>query len=1136
MCECVSRRTLATLALAGLILVEAIGQQLSAPPAAERGPVVVPEVRHDLSPPLGSLANVSVSAPTTSVLRQIKEPGPMRVGRGPQGQRVDTIVQDVPSASSMPPALFAFEGIGNVNGVLPPDTNGDVGPNHYVQWVNLSFAIWSKGSATTPPALLYGPAPGSALWQGFGGPCESTNNGDPIVMYDHLADRWFMSQLALPNLIFGFVFGPFYQCIAVSATPDPMGPYHRYQFVFNKLNDYSKFGLWPDAYYMAINQYQSGTLAYAGQGVVAFDRARMLNGEPASMVYFDLASVDMTLGGMLPSHLAGPAPPVGSPNYFAQVDDDSWGYSPDQVQLWQFHVDWAQTAASSFTRVAAVPVAPFDSDLCGYAENCIPQPGTTVKVASISDRLMYRLEYHNFGDHESLVVNHTVDVDGNDHAGIRWYEIRSPGSAPTIHQQGTYAPDMNHRWMGSTAMDRFGNIAMAYSVASDSTSPSIRYTGRLADDPPGEMTQGEADIVVGSGSQTHSSGRWGDYSLLAVDPLDQCTFWYTQEYYAATSEAGWQTRVGSFAFPSCEEPTSDLPRVTIVATTTPAREAGLVKGTFTVTRTGDLTAPMDVAYGISGSAVAGVDYVPLTNSVTIAAGSATATIDVTPIDDLFVEQNESVVLTLGSNAAYVIGVPGTAIVSIVSDDLPPDLIVAAVTAPAVGGAGAQLSVNETTKNQGGGWSEPSVTAFYLSVNSAFNPTDIPLETRNVPTLAPGDISAGMTTLTIPPNTAPGTYFIVAKADGESALVETLETNNTKASGAVRIGPDLAVTSLVVPAVAGDGETIDVSDTTSNNGGGDAGASRTALYLSTNATWDALDKPIGFRDIGSLGAGAVSSATTHAVIPPGTAGGIYYVIARADDQNGVLETQEANNVRTGQIKIGPDLVVSNMSVAAPAGAGGTATVTDTIKNQGTGSPAAPSTTAFYLSPNTLFDATDKFIGSQAVGALGPGQTQVMSSLVQIPADTATGSYFVVARADANGQIAESVETNNGAFAPIKIGPDLTESALSVAGTLTAGGAINVTDTAKNAGGGAAGASTTRFYLSSNGGFDANDQFICSRDVPALGPGDISLATTPCTIPAGTAPGSMFLIGVVDGLSAVTETSETNNTRAISIRIN
>src|SRR4029079_10364707 len=181
-----------------------------------------------------------------------------------------------------------FEGIANVDAVLPPDTNGDVGPNHYVQWVNLSFAVWSKGDASTPPSLVYGPVPGSTLWRGFGGPCEADNNGDPIVLYDHLSDRWFMSQLALPNIIFGFLFGPFYQCIAVSATPDPTGAYYRYQFSFSKLNDYPKFGVWPDAYYLTMNQLTAASLKFAGQGVVAFDRAKMLAGLPATMQYIDL--------------------------------------------------------------------------------------------------------------------------------------------------------------------------------------------------------------------------------------------------------------------------------------------------------------------------------------------------------------------------------------------------------------------------------------------------------------------------------------------------------------------------------------------------------------------------------------------------------------------------------------------------------------------------------------------------------------------------------------------------------------------------------------------------------------------------------------------------------------------------------
>ncbi len=343
-----------------------------------------------------------------------------------------------------------------------------------------------------------------------------------------------MSQLAIPNNFFGILlFGPFYECIAVSATSDPLGAYNRYQYSFDKLNDYPKLAVWPDGYYMTMNQYTSLSLQFAGQGVVAFDRAKMLTGQPASAIYYDLASVDMNLAAMLPADLDGPAPPAGSPAYFAQIDDDAWGVTPsDQIQIWQFHSDWTTPSQSFFTRVAALPTAPFDSDMCGNSRNCLPQPGTTATIDAMSDRLMYRLQYRNFGDHESLVVNHTVDADGADHAGVRWYEIRNPGSSPSIYQQGTYAPDADHRWMGSVALDSAGNMALGFSVTGASTFPSIRYTGRLAADPPNVMTLGETDLMVGTGSQTNSSGRWGDYSLMVVDPVDDCTFWYTQEYYA----------------------------------------------------------------------------------------------------------------------------------------------------------------------------------------------------------------------------------------------------------------------------------------------------------------------------------------------------------------------------------------------------------------------------------------------------------------------------------------------------------------------------------------------------------------------------------------------------------------------------
>ncbi len=494
---------------------------------------------------------------------------PNRVGsQGPAGP--DPVQQE--STGPAAPANGAnFEGINNVDGVLPPDTVGEVGPNHYVQMVNLSFAIWDRSGS-----LLYGPASSNTLWSGFGGPCESTNDGDPVVLYDHLADRWMMSQFALPS----FPIGPFYECIAVSQTGDPTGAWYRYEYrMGNKMNDYPKFGVWPDGYYMTMNQFNQGSLSWGGQGVAVFDRTKMLNGQSAKMVYFDLYKMDPNLGGMLPADLDGPAPPAGTPNYFSQFDDDAWGYSPDQLQIWQFHTDWSNPRNATFTHVVDLPTAAFDSNLCGYDRNCIPQPGGT-NVDAISDRLMYRLQYRDFGDHQSIVLNHSVNV-GSDRAGVRWYELRNSGGGWNIHQQGTYAPsDGDSRWMASIAMNALGDIGLGFSVSGSSTFPSIRYTGRLDGDPLGQMTQGEGTIIAGSGYQTHSAGRWGDYSTLSVDPTDDCTFWYTQEYYATVGSAPWQTRVGAFTLRDCGGgPVDNPPSVNI---TNPG-DGATVSGTVTVT-------------------------------------------------------------------------------------------------------------------------------------------------------------------------------------------------------------------------------------------------------------------------------------------------------------------------------------------------------------------------------------------------------------------------------------------------------------------------------------------------------------------------------------------------------------------------
>jgi len=508
-------------------------------------PVISYPVKHDTSPTLMSITPIKPEAVGT--IREIPRfPLIKKLPYAPLKKlEAAPVLQYWPGYPGMPTPILTFEGINNINGVLPPDPNGDIGPNHYVQMVNNSFAIWDKAGTK-----LYGPAANNTLWAGFGGPCETRNDGDPIVLYDHLADRWLMSQFALPN----FPDGPFYQCIAISTSPDPTGSWYRYAFLVHnsKINDYAKFGLWPDAYYMSVNQFENiGGLQWAGAGAFAFERDKMLLGQTAQMIYFDLYSVDPNLGGMLPSDLDGPPPPSGSPNYFVQFDDDGWGYPQDQLEVWQFHVDWSNPSNATFTGPTILPVAPFDSNLCNYSRNCIPQPGTAAKVDAISDRLMYRLQYRNFGTHQSMVVNHTVDVDGTNHAGIRWYELRKTTGSWSIFQQGTFSPDSNHRWMGSIAMDSQGNIALGYSVSSSSVYPSIRYVGRLASDPLNTLPQAETTLIAGSGSQTHSSGRWGDYSSMSIDPSDDCTFWYTQEYYQSTSPAGWRTRIGSFRFPSC---------------------------------------------------------------------------------------------------------------------------------------------------------------------------------------------------------------------------------------------------------------------------------------------------------------------------------------------------------------------------------------------------------------------------------------------------------------------------------------------------------------------------------------------------------------------------------------------------------
>jgi len=440
-----------------------------------------------------------------------------------------------------------------------PDSSIAVGPTQFVQWVNESFAVFNKSDGS----LAFGPANGNTLWQALGGPCAANDNLDPVVQFDKLANRWVMTMPIFRQ--------PSYLCVAVSTTSDAIsGGWNLYAFLEPLTSlcggcrpalDYPKWAVWPDGYYVT---YVQGDVSqvFIGAAACAVDRNSMLSGAAATMQCFT-KSTGTSFGTLLPADVDGVTPPpTGSPEYLLSFD-----YNDQSLDLWQFHVDWTTPANSTFTGPTNIPVAAF-TEACGetvaslnYTTGaCVPQLGTSQGLDSYGDRLMFRLAYRNFGSHQSLIANHTVTTGTNgSQTGIRWYELQNTGSGFGLFQQGTYAPDSSYRWMGSIAMDKAGDMALGYSVSSSTMSPSIRYTGRVASDPSGQM-EGEVDVLSAASVANRSlttTLHWGDYSTLAVDPKDDCTFWYTTEYVPLSSTTNhWSTRIASFSFPSCLQTSS----------------------------------------------------------------------------------------------------------------------------------------------------------------------------------------------------------------------------------------------------------------------------------------------------------------------------------------------------------------------------------------------------------------------------------------------------------------------------------------------------------------------------------------------------------------------------------------------------
>ncbi len=453
----------------------------------------------------------------------------------------------------------------------PSDNSLAVGRRHVVQTVNSQWAVFRRDG--TP---VYGPLPTNAVFAGFGGPCETMLSGDAVVRYDQLAERWLLvlpifrrvpgghtangPRTALlrvpppsadrvprplsPRPAPDSATGGYAMCYAVSATSDPLGAWHRYEFPRPLFPDYPRPAVWPDGYYVPTSTGDD----VVEKHVCVAERTRMLRGEPAR----ELCRIVPGVNFLNTADLDGRRlPPAGTPNLVLAAGGTQLAgvVDSDELQLWRFAVDWQDTTRTQLTGPERIPVAPYRYLCGGQLTSCVPQPGTDRRLDAQGDKLMPRLVYRQLTGHASLVATHSINSSRGT-GGVRWYELRyATRGTMTVHQQGTFTPDSLYRWLPSAAMDRVGNIGIGYSAGDAHTFPGQRFAGRAPSHPLGTLGFHEVVLADGAAAQQNTL-RWEDYTQTAIDPVDDCTIWYVGDYLRAGA-TNYATRIGAFRMPGC---------------------------------------------------------------------------------------------------------------------------------------------------------------------------------------------------------------------------------------------------------------------------------------------------------------------------------------------------------------------------------------------------------------------------------------------------------------------------------------------------------------------------------------------------------------------------------------------------------